>query len=714
MAITSTQKNKLVILSLLILFFIFIRIMIISCSEILIRQGEEPYVGTIAKGILEGWISSVWDYQRIPYVGGHVMAAYLALPFFILFGFKQIALVTAAIIIGLTGLVFLYILCEKYFNRRVAVISCVLYILPPPLLMVRSLIFNGSHSESVVFTILVFFVFLNTLYNKRSVLNYSILGLLSGISFSYLYTNAISILTCLFIWITIKRKVFLKKEFIFYISGLTLGCTPWLSYNFRNNFSGLEFVATNFSGVSNHALKEFPSVLFESIKNMRKMFIFDHFSIVSGNIFNIIYYSIFLISLFFILFLIIKKLILSYQLKSKINFQDKCPAYSKYLFIGTFIIIYILVYSISNIKFKNSGNPIMDYKYGLIIFPYIFISIALFIDGLFSARNPLCKFAGLVMLATATIIGFVGNSGLFYSLDFKNKYLGTTAIYYDLVGRVAADKYDIDWAKAEKFIRRVKSGCAVRNAVEGYGFALGDRFSREMVFNEKLGLLKNISMPADILGSFWRGIGKARVDNYYQERMRNVHKDNFKIVDFIAECNQLHIPAPQRDYFYAGVIEQLLAERWNEQFSRLDIKIDDLANILPEEYRYLTYLFYGFSVGDKIARKDHFYDSLRLPPDLNSNYLRYYYMGVGTTVTYFFSGNIRKSINFLNSFEKTIRDYLLTGVGLYFYIFNDCSKDSRGAGYPHVFLKEYNVYYEKAASLFKDTPLNSFDFQIGN
>ncbi|MDD5355624.1 MAG: hypothetical protein PHY56_03735 [Candidatus Omnitrophica bacterium] len=318
------------------------------------------------------------------------------------------------------------------------------------------------------------------------------------------------------------------------------------------------------------------------------------------------------------------------------------------------------------------------------------------------------------MLIAAIIIGFVGNMGLFHSLDFKNKYLGTTAIYYDLVGKVAADKYDVDWTEARKFIERIKSRRGVRNAAEGYGFALGNRFSKEMVFNEKFGLLKSIIMPVDISGSFWRGIGKARVDNYYQERIRNVHKDNFKITDFIIGCNQLQISAPQRDYFYAGIIEQLLAERWNEQFRHLNMKIDDLTSIVPEEYRYLTCLFYGFAVGDKIPRKDHAYDYLKQPVNLNPDYLRYYYIGVGTTVTYFFSGDIGKSISFLNSFEKSIHESLLIGAGLYFYILNDCRQGNCGEGYPPVFLKKYGVYYEKALGLFKDTPLNNFDFQIGN
>lgn len=693
MALAKFLKTRFNLIFLIVLFFIFTRVVVMLCSEILIRQGEEPYVGTIALGIIEGWAIPPWDFQATSYFGGPIVAAVLALPFFILFGSKIIALLSTSIFLHCLGLIFTFLLVEKYFNRRAAILSCIFYTLSPPLFMVRSLIINGAHTEAATFNIFLFFIFLNIIYSNASIINFILLGFFSGISVWYSYLNIITIITYQFIWFIKDRIFFLRKKYFLYLLSFILGFIPWYLYNSKNSFDGFEIINRQIFNLKSIKLTKLASDCLFFIKDSHKIFIFNNFSVIFGNYLNVIYYIFFILSLVYLLFFGLRSFIHSYKKKLHDN------SYIKYFLIALLPCFYLFIYILSDRKYEQAGRGITDYRYSVMLFPCIFISIALLIDKLLSLRNVFLKYTGGILLTTVIIMGIIGNGRLIYSLDFRNNYLNNSAVHYDLVGKVAAKRYGLDLARASILINKIRVKNGIRYAYEGYGRSLSAKPLGLDDFNRYIELTKTINMPVDIGRSFWKGVGKGIIHDFMK---KNSGQKNINIEQLILKCNKLEIDEAYRDFLYEGIIFELI--NWHDRpFNFKEVEIDNLAISIPQKYRYLIYIFYGFQVGELSAGKIYYNNSFDISHKLVFDDLKYYYIGMGCGVTHFFSADIKKSINFLNKYDDSVRDYLLIGVGLYSY-YLDNSKENLS---PIAFPDRYKIYYKKAADLFKNSPILS-------
>lgn len=691
MAPAKSLKTRFNIIFFIVLFFILTRVVIMLSSETLIRQGEEPYVGTIALGIMEKWALPPWDFQAVPYVGGSVLIAVLTLPFFILLGSKISALVFTAILVHCAGLIFIFLLVERYFNRRAAILTCIFYTLSPPLYTIRSLINNGSHAESVTFCVLIFFIFLNLIYRRPSIFNYLLLGFLTGISLWFNYLNIITMLAYTFAWFIKDRIFFLRKKYFIYLISLILGFIPWYLYNSKNNFEGFEMVSRQIFNLNSTKLAKIALDCLSFMKDSYKIFSFNNFSIVFGNYFNVIYYIHFILSLFYLFFLGIKSLI--HNCKKKLCDES----YIKYLLIALLPCSYLLVYILSERRYEQSGRGMTDYRYSLILFPCIFISIALFIDKALSVRNIFLKYAAGLLLSTLIIIGVIGNGKLIYSLDFRNNYLNNSAVNYGLVGRTAARRYGFDITRADVLINRLRNKNGIKDAYEGYGRTLSARPSALKDAARCIELPKIINMPVDISKSFWKGVGEGIAHDFIK---KNLGERKPNIEEIVLKCNKLEINETYRDFLYEGFIFELM--NWHEKpFNFRELDIDNLAISLPQQYRYVVYIFYGIHVGYLSAGKIYYDDYFDISHKLLFDDLRYYYIGMGCGITHFFSADIKKSIKFINKYNSLAKDYLLIGVGLYSYYLNNSKKNLS----PITFPDTYKIYYEKAVDLFKDSSI---------
>ena len=75
-------RDKYFILVVLSLLYLAVRVGITLCSERLIFQGEEPFVGIVARGIVEGWAKPLLDFQVCPHLGGSIInAIFVPAPF---------------------------------------------------------------------------------------------------------------------------------------------------------------------------------------------------------------------------------------------------------------------------------------------------------------------------------------------------------------------------------------------------------------------------------------------------------------------------------------------------------------------------------------------------------------------------------------------------------------------------------------------------------
>ncbi|MCK9602925.1 MAG: hypothetical protein M0R66_00880 [Candidatus Omnitrophica bacterium] len=641
-------KNKYFLLFLLVLLFFFVRLTIMFSSEKIIWQGEEPFVGVVTKGIIEGWAMPPIDFQQTPHFGGSVFNAIAALPLFVLIGPQVLALRLTSVLFHAFGMVVLFLLFVRYFSMRAAFFACCFYIFSPPLLTARSLIFNGGHAETAVFDILILFIFLNLVYRKPSVKNYSVLGFLSGFSLWYAYSNLISIINYSIAWLIKDRKFFLNRRYLVYCVSFIIGFLPWFIFNLRNHFKGFEFVRGEFSGLRIWHPLVFLHALGDLIfKYTHKIFMFDQFSIFAGRAFNIIYYSIFIVSFLFISLNYLRK-------KSRPGDTDKM---APELPIITFPVIFFIAYASSGRFLYDTGNGIVDYRYDIILLPFIFMTMALFLDKLcMSGKKALVFVAGL-LFASLLFMGIAGNARFIYSGDLSNSYLSCRAYDYRHVGRVAFIRYGPDIDKVRAMIAGIKNDQGIEEAYCGYGEHLS--INSAGITNSEKYIDLSSKLPSERAKKwyFW-GIGEGNIEAFYKSPCNTTKC----LQDIFLQCDKSGIGQVYRNYLYFGMLARLSFMRGHES---VRFSINELAKILPREYVNLAYMYYGITKGAESCRLRSGGDLSGFCSKIEPAYRKYCYIGIGAGIADFFSCDFRKAIVFIGDNKE--KEFLLEGMGLYLY-----------------------------------------------
>lgn len=653
-------RNRYFILVILIMLYLAVRAGVTLCSEQLIFQGEEPYIGIVARGIIEGWAKPLLDFQVVPWHSGSIVNVILTVPFFALIGQSYLSLRIVSILFHLTGLIFLFFLMARHFSMRSAFLSCLLYIFSPPLLTARSLIFNGSHAEIVVWNIIIFYVFFNLIDCQLRKSNYIILGVLSGFALGCCYSTIITIFAYIFVWFLINKRFFWSKGYFLYSISFVLGLIPWFMFNFTNNFEGWQIVRRSLDGL---ILTIHPGRFVNTMGNLifkeaYKISSFDEFSLFAGTAFNIIFYSVFCLSFLFILLRLISCLFGRKKLG-----QNLCNSSNTIKLAGIIIfpVIFVMVYILSSCRFENTGYGIIDYRYALPIFPFVFITIALFFDYLQAGNNNFLKNMSKTLFIVLILIGVIGNGRFIYSLDFKNNFLNQSAYNYDLVGAVAFRRYGTDIGKVNSMLSKVSfEERDICKAYQGYGEALGKKYRGIENLEEYIKLAENISLEK-AKNWFFGGIGRSLT----RIVLDSGNTAGFKSV--FSRCNKAILNSVYKDYLYWGMLYQLATLKTDS--------VPEIIAVLPNKYLYCAAFLYGCAEELPLYRKEPFSGELNFSKKLEAKYSKYCYMGMGFGIAYFFSGDIPKSLAFVSKFNCEIREWLLQGIGIYFYLLNDLDRD---------------------------------------
>ena len=198
-------------------------------------------MGALAFNLIHNEITlPFFGYQYTENHGGHLISAILTIPFFYLFGTSLISLKLIPLcFFSLGTLILWFIFLDKYFSRRSAVLFSALYILSPPYFSMNNMISWALHIEVNLFTIaaiLLFYKLLDRDYfsakeNKISILiTIAALGILSGLSIFVAYTFLITILSCVIIWLAADKNGFPRSGYPVFIAGLLIGFSPMIFY----------------------------------------------------------------------------------------------------------------------------------------------------------------------------------------------------------------------------------------------------------------------------------------------------------------------------------------------------------------------------------------------------------------------------------------------------------------------------------------------------
>lgn len=429
----SVNKSRLILISLILLFVLLRWAMLVNFNGIFF--GEELYRGTIARELIHGLRMPFFNYRADDYSGGSLVMGIIIVPFFILFGENLFALKLAALTLFLLSLILLYLFCEKFFNRRVAAITGLLFILSPKSFSIYSFVAMGFHSESILFSIILVFLFFQIFYSQRTnFIYFFLLGLAAGFGLWFTYIFAITLISCFLFWFSFDRKFIIKKTFCIFLFGFLIGFSPWLWFNFTHNFKGLDIIKVfldfkaALGGNGIYPANRFKDAIRELIDKTGAGW--DRIVLL-----NILYFLIFFIAFCFLLWKergSISKFI--FNIFSGRNHKVFNLKETKYSFFLVYPLVFGLIFFFTNIAGYG--------RYLIPLFPFIFLIIGFFLGRIWD--NKIKKVRISVIIITILIsIGIINQASFFLNHDrfgkgFKVRGYSYFALAHTLCGN---DKY---------------------------------------------------------------------------------------------------------------------------------------------------------------------------------------------------------------------------------------------------------------------------------
>jgi len=228
------------LLSLLAAAFLASRLIWLAANPASTGYWEESYRWLAAHDLLGSPQLPLLEYQADHYQGGSLVMAALVAPCFWLFGESTFAFKIPALLVSLASLAMLYVIGRSFFERRTALLACASFLAGPPLVAYMGLVVMGSHGESVLLSLLQVFICLCLLEERwTGAWGWVPLGLVSGLGLWFCYTTAFSLAACGVAWL-VFRGLPRPRALVAALAGGIAGLTPWLVYNLRYDFRGLD------------------------------------------------------------------------------------------------------------------------------------------------------------------------------------------------------------------------------------------------------------------------------------------------------------------------------------------------------------------------------------------------------------------------------------------------------------------------------------------
>ncbi|MEZ5974275.1 MAG: glycosyltransferase family 39 protein [Planctomycetota bacterium] len=202
--------------------------------------GEERQRMNAANDLWYGTSMPWIDYQYANYTGGSLVVSTLMAPLLPLFGSTAWTLRIFALALQLLSVVLIFAILDRWASRRAAVFGGLLYALTTPGFLINSMMVWGTHVESNVLALLCLWLYLKLQAGERpQVARRILLGIGLGLNVYIGYQSILFVGMFAFFDLFPRWRPRLL-EFAGQVAGFVIGMIPWLWYNLRNDFSGLE------------------------------------------------------------------------------------------------------------------------------------------------------------------------------------------------------------------------------------------------------------------------------------------------------------------------------------------------------------------------------------------------------------------------------------------------------------------------------------------
>jgi len=224
----------------ILLLSILLRVPLIFTSQSHV-DSDASETGIMAKHILEKGEHPLYG-RRLPYNGGAALEAHLGAILFYLFGVSSQTLKGVGLSLSLIALAVTFYFTSNLFGRRLANLSALLFSLATPLIE-WNLQMRGGYLETMIFTVLIFFIMYKIFWEGRKSWHYyAMWGFLSGLAWWNLEIILSFLVTSCILWFILDRKLFLKSTTLVFVVFFILGCSPFIYYNLTHNYQNVKFV----------------------------------------------------------------------------------------------------------------------------------------------------------------------------------------------------------------------------------------------------------------------------------------------------------------------------------------------------------------------------------------------------------------------------------------------------------------------------------------
>ena len=597
MSKTNSAKNKIITLTFLIFAFLVIRITFLLLSFYFINNHEELYNGTFAHDFINNpklffnYPALPLSYQYMPFAGGTLVVSLLATPFFFIFGSSIFSLKLLSLFISIITFIIFFLLLEKFFSLKAALIFGILSAISPPYPVIMSLILWGNHYESILLSaLLIFLMFHYWTRNKKENYRYLIFsGLVAGFGIYFDYIFFITVVTVITFHFLYNRGTLNKKEMLLSPISILIGLIPWffsIIFFKLDNLTIYQLLKANFS--PDYLIKKFLNLVVLDIPNF---FWIKEFHLFRINVFSNIYYLLFLISFFYFLFTGIRSY-LKFRLLPK-----------EFLFV-VYIILFSIIFTLS--KFTTSDtllelnlnlHPFRIYRYRFLVplYPFIIILISLFLAKLKKHIVFIPITAALLIISLAS-----------YSDYLSTKTIGECFIYkgysYNILSEKLASNYSLK--KCSEIISNLPKEYRLK-LYKGLGFYFAQN-EGGFILNKKISQFININYE----DSFYEGVGGGLTERY-----KNFN-ESLKIIEKFDDKNKIH-------YLMEGIME----------FSPLFNSFKDITEYLNSlASQQSDYLYKAMGKGAYILLGPDYINKARSETEGSSNIIIPFYNGVGEAI----------------------------------------------------------------------------------
>lgn len=220
MKILKKQKNeKIRWIILLLIFFLVINLLILFTFKGKLGGDESYEINKIIQLTFQGDIFSFRYYSEPYHYLLYLMQIPFTLPFYILFPANEFSSFLGSVFTSLIIMLFMFITVDKYFGKKSAILSCLVFILSPIGLKI-SFISEDATGNNLIIILFILFIYLFFNNNKKTkILSAILLAFLPLFSPYFLILVVFCVIYLLFknFFDTRNRKLFFKDIGTFFI-----------------------------------------------------------------------------------------------------------------------------------------------------------------------------------------------------------------------------------------------------------------------------------------------------------------------------------------------------------------------------------------------------------------------------------------------------------------------------------------------------------------